>query len=236
MRALIKSIIRPIYKKLQYTSFIQAVEEEFEIQSYSGTTSRHFEYPFGIKELVSLSKKEKIQKVLDAGSYGSPFALIVASLGFKVFGIDLIPWIINFPGYTHVVADLKKLSFDENYFDVITAMSTIEHCGLPRFDEKSVKDGDIKSVKELYRVVKLGGFLILTVPFASNSALYQNKHRVYNRKTFTRLIGKFHIIKTEYFAPIIDSRTFQPCTKKQIELFKSVNGSHGVICIVAQKI
>jgi SAM-dependent methyltransferase len=235
MRNVIRQTIRPIFKTLQYTALMQAVEEEFEIQSYSGATSRHFEYPFGISELVELNKKSSIKSVLDAGSYGSPFALILAGLGFKVTGVDLIDWDIVFPNYQHVVGDLKSLPFDDNQFDAITSISTMEHLGLPRFGEKVIKDGDVMGVKDLVRVLKPGGFLVLTVPYAQNSALYQNKHRVYNKSSFKRLIGKLVVKKERFFAPIDDPRMFRPCTKQEIESFKSVNGSHGVICIIGQK-
>ena len=214
---------------------MQAVEEELEIQSYSGVNSRHFEYPFGISELLALRKKVNIEEVLDAGSYGSHFGLILASLGFKVTGIDLTPWDIEFPNYTHFIADLKALPFDDNHFDAISAISTIEHCGLPRYGDKIDKNGDILAIKEIVRVLKKGGYLILTVPYAANSSIYQNKHRVYNKRSFKKLIGKIKIIRQSFFAPVSDPRIFRPCREKQIEEFRSQNGSHGVICIVGLK-
>lgn len=236
MRNLIRQLVRQIYKSLQYTPLIQAVEEEFEIQSYSGITSRHFEYPFGIGEVVTLSKKKKINNILDAGSFGSPFGLILAELGFNVVGVDILPWDIKFPRFTQVTADLKDLPFDDNSFDVITSISTMEHCGLPRFSEKLERYGDIKGMRELYRVVKVGGYCILTVPYTGKGGLYQNKHRVYDPKTFPKLIGKFNIVKQKFFGPIIEPGVFQPCTKKEIESLVSVRGSHGVICIVLKKL
>lgn len=235
MRSIIKKLTRPIFKTLQYTPLMQAIEEELEIQSYSGVTSRHYEYPFAISELVALNKKKKITKVLDAGSYGSPLALIIASLGFNVVGVDLIPWNIEFPNYTHAVEDLKALIFGNDYFDAITAVSTMEHCGLPRFGEQKVEDGDIKAMRELYRVLKPSGYLILTVPYASNSAVYQNKHRIYDKKRFKRLIGKLVIKKQLFFTPIADPRIFKPSTKKETETFRSQNGSFGIICVVCKK-
>lgn len=235
MRTLIRKTIRKLYKALQYTPFIQSIEEEFEIQSYSGITSRHYEYPFGIGETVALSKKKKISNILDAGSFGSPFGLILAELGFNVVGVDIIPWEIKFPRFTQVLGDLKDLSFEDNTFDLVTSISTMEHCGLPRFSEKVDKAGDIKGMRELYRVIKPGGYCILTVPYAGKGGIYQNKHRVYDPKTFMKLIGKFKIVKQKFFAPVEDSRMFQPCSKEEIESLVSQRGSHGVICIVGRK-
>jgi|Napbiome12C3dose_1001474.scaffolds.fasta_scaffold00008_68 SAM-dependent methyltransferase len=235
MRSTVKKFIRPIFRKLQYTSLMQAVEEELEMQSYSGVTSRHFEYPFTISELVALSRKKKINKVLDAGSYGSPLALMIASLGFNVVGADIIPWNIQFPDYTHAVEDLKALTFKNDHFDLVTAVSTMEHCGLSRFGEQEIENGDIKGARELFRVLKPGGDLILTVPYARNYSVYQNKHRIYDKKRFKRLLGKFTIKKERFFAPIDDSRVFRPCSKREIESFRSQNGSFGVICVVCRK-
>ncbi len=235
MRSLIKNIVRPFYKKLQYTPIIQAVEEEFEIQSYLGVTSRYYEYPFGIKQVISISKKKKIESILEAGATGSVFGPILASFGFKVVGVDILPWDIKFPNFKQVLGDLKKLPFEDNSFDVVTSISTTEHCGLPRFGEELDKDGDVKCVKEFYRVIKPKGHLILTVPYAGRGGIYQNKHRVYDPKSFKRLMSKFKVIHQEFFAPVASQIDFQSSTKEKIEKMKSVNGSHGVICIVAIK-
>ncbi len=236
MRNILRSIVRFIYNKLRYTKFAEAVEEEFEMQSYSGVTSRHFEYPYGISRVVKLDKKKKVKKILDAGAFGSPFGPILASLGLNITGVDIVKWEIKFPGFKYVVGDLKKLPFKSESFDIITNISTIEHCGLPRFGEKEVKGGDVIAMQEIYRVCVKGGYCILTTPYSGKGTVFYNKHRVYDKKTFKKLIGKFRILETSFFAPISVPHVFEPCTQKQIEKIDStLIGDHGVICTVLKK-
>ncbi len=172
---------------------------------------------------------------MDAGPTGSLFPLIAASLGIKVTGIDILPWDIQFKNYTHLLADLKKIPIESNYFDLVSSISTMEHLGLPRFGETPDKDADIKGMKELIRVLKPKGHIILTVPFGK-PIIFQNKHRVYDKKALKKLIGNLKIVKQEFFAPVDNILTFRPCTQEEVFLVDTKTGTYGVNCIVAQKI
>jgi SAM-dependent methyltransferase len=63
------------------------------------------------------------------------------------------------PGYTYdsnvVNLDITSLDIEENHFDLIICNHVLEHI-----------DDDRKAMKELYRVLKLGGKAILQVPFS----------------------------------------------------------------------
>lgn len=236
IRSLIRIITRFLYRRLRYTALVQAAEEEFEIQSYSGVTSRHYEFPFGVSETVGLSKQESIKKILDAGTFGSPFGLILASLGFKVTGVDIVPWKVEFENFGFVRADLKNLPFKNDSFDCVTAISTIEHCGLPRFGEKEGPNGDLVAMREIYRVLRPRGYCLLTVPFASRYSIFLNKHRIYNSKRFKKLIYKFRTVKKKFFGPIDDRKHFRPCTLTEIkQIDPRGKGDYGIICVVLQK-
>lgn len=236
MRALLRYLIRRLYKTLQSTSFMQAIEEEFEIQSYTGVSPRNFEYPFGIREIVALNKKKKIEKILDAGSSGSIFPLTLATLGFDVTGVDIILWEIEFPGFNSIVGDLKNLPFKNYSFDAVTAISTMEHVGLARFGEKIDKNGDVKGMKELYRILKRGGYCVLTVPYGTKM-IFQNKHRIYDRDAFKNLIGKFRIEKKLFYGSIKDPGVFRPCSEEETyKIFTDKIGGYGVICALLRKV
>jgi SAM-dependent methyltransferase len=55
------------------------------------------------------------------------------------------------------VADARSLKYSEEDFDIAYSMSVIEHVG--------GQTGDSESVKEMLRVLKPGGLLMVTVPF-----------------------------------------------------------------------
>lgn len=237
IRNTIRPIARFIINKVRHTSMFLAVEEELEMYRYKGVNERYYEYPFGIKNALEFKNKSGKTKVLDAGSSDSPFGPILASLGFKVTGVDIVPWKIDYPNMEFKVEDLKKLSFKDESFDIVTAISTLEHVGLSRYGEEETSEGDAKSFEELYRVLKSNGYFILTVPYGKKYSVHQNKNRIYDKKRINTLLKKFTVKKTEFYAPIDDPEIFRPCTEKELLKWDKgfTDGQHGVICVVAKK-
>lgn len=234
---IIRNIVKIVYHAMQKTSIGRLIEEEFEMFAYSGTGSRHFEYPFALSEVIKQGKKNKIKTILDAGSYGSLLPLILASLGFKVTGADINFWEVKFPNFTAVKADLKKLKFKTGSFDCVTAVSTIEHVGLPRFREEINRDGDIDAVQELVRVLKNNGLFILTFPYAPKYKVWSNKCRFYDQARLALLTKGLKIIKKQYFGPIGGYHNFGEWTEHMANTKKfGREGGYCTICIIAKKI
>ncbi|MFH1863976.1 MAG: class I SAM-dependent methyltransferase [bacterium] len=233
----IRKLAKIVYNVMLKTSLGRIIEEEFEMFAYSGTGPRHFEYPFAISEVMERNKKKRIANILDAGSYGSLLPLILASLGFEVTGVDRNYWNVKFPGFLPARADLKKLPFKSNFFDCVTAVSTIEHVGLPRFRETIDTEGDFKAVRELVRVLKRDGCFIFTAPYASVYSVWSNKNRVYDKDRLSFLFKDLKIIKKQYFGPIGGNHNFGPWTEKKANVEKLERvGDHCVVCVVAKKI
>lgn len=90
------------------------------------------------------------------------------------------------------VADGKKLSFKTHYFDKAYSISVIEHMG---------KTGDSRAIKELARVLKPGGRLVITVPFGLNyHEIWLNK-KMYSKKTGAN--------KTFFFCRVYDKKSLE---------------------------
>jgi SAM-dependent methyltransferase len=75
-------------------------------------------------------------------------------------------------GVSYVYADLRELPFREGWFDSVVCASTIEHVGMdgriygndePRSDDPAAEQR--RALKEIRRVIRPGGRLLLTVPF-----------------------------------------------------------------------
>jgi SAM-dependent methyltransferase len=143
-------------------------------RSYDKLHSRCIEYPF------TASKLGQAERILDVGSVKAD----------RVW----INWLEQLPCEVHVTdyddnqeavflksqfhqADIRSLPLPDNYFDVVMAVSVIEHIGLaspqvnkailPSIDSK----GDVNAFREMLRVLKPSGRLIITFPFGVKAAI-----------------------------------------------------------------
>ncbi|MDF2455966.1 MAG: hypothetical protein K0R51_1959 [Cytophagaceae bacterium] len=77
-------------------------------------------------------------------------------------------------------ADLTALPFENASLSSLSCMHTVEHIGLGRYGDPLDYDGDLKAMKELARVLAIGGNLLFVVPVGNASAIHFNGHRVYH--------------------------------------------------------
>lgn len=127
-------------------------------------------------------------KALDAGCGSSVFPQFLNKLGCDVYAIDT--GIYNHDaGGVHYrrksMVDLKD--FEDNCFDYVFAMSSIEHVNAGRFAIEGMEfdTGDGQAMKELCRVLKPQGTLTLTTDFGRQyyppPGLWPSgSHRVYD--------------------------------------------------------
>ncbi|MEO0224079.1 MAG: class I SAM-dependent methyltransferase [candidate division WOR-3 bacterium] len=108
-----------------------------------------------VKRILSSFKGRN--RILDIGCGSYPKFLM--SLDFKEkFGIDKYDYDFNNYGVNFVKFDLEKnkvLPFEDNFFDVITALALIEHL------EKNVVEN---LFFEAFRILKNKGIFIITTP------------------------------------------------------------------------
>ena len=141
--------------------------------------TRYFEFKFASESLNWTS----IQSCLDISSPRLFFIFLIQKYqNIKVEGLnpdiqDLKETeqylkVLNFSHRANLVSyDATRLPYPDNYFDAITSISVIEH--IP-------EDGDSKAIKEMWRVLKSKGKLIITVPCAKNYYEEWRDNDVYN--------------------------------------------------------
>ncbi|MBF0537370.1 MAG: class I SAM-dependent methyltransferase [Nitrospirae bacterium] len=89
-------------------------------------------------------------RVLNIGAGGLLESYLRAYSNFTVTSVDIDP-----ARKPDVVMDACELQYDDRTFDLVCIMEVLEHIQSP-----------VKAVDEIYRVLKPGGKLILTTPFA----------------------------------------------------------------------
>jgi SAM-dependent methyltransferase len=141
-------------------------------------SDRYIEYNF-------VSKNLPRGKILDVGCAGSYFPLIISGLGYQVWGMDIREYSIlnklTFPYFNFLKEDITKTSLPSECFDAVSSISTIEHIGIPgRYGATVSERGDLTALKEMKRVLKKNGVLLLTFPFGEPRVI----------KPFCRIYGK----------------------------------------------
>lgn len=161
----------------------------------------HFYYTSVHKTIDALIKeysKKKNPKILDAGCGTGGLLIKLQSIG-KIYGIDNSEHAIKLAkkrGLKNIKkGSVLKIPFRPNTFDIVTCIDVLYH-------EQVTNDSE--AIKEIFRVMKVGGVLILKLPAhnwlrGTHDKVVHTRHR-YNLKEVKNLLmtGGFQIKKLSY--------------------------------------
>ena len=99
-------------------------------------TPRSREYDFVMNNIPS-----KGNRILDVGSTGSLLPLKLAKKGYEVYAVDVREYQEKHPNLTVVNTDIGNTPFSDDFFDVITCVSTIEHIGFGAYGDPKYDGG-----------------------------------------------------------------------------------------------
>ena len=172
-------------------------------------TDRYVEYPFVLENLP-----KPPCKVLDVGCSGSIFPYLISSIGYETTGIDIRNYYPT-EKFFFVKGDIKTTMFDSGHFDVITAISSLEHIGLKGIYgiTEDDMDGDFVAVKEIHRILKPGGLFLMTVPYDEKLAIKHN-HKIYTIDRIKMMLKDF---KWEYKSVQSSEAEYKVCLAKAIK-------------------
>lgn len=101
----------------------------------------------------------------------------------------------NLQGLSTGRVDLCALPFESNSITSLSCMHVIEHVGLGRYGDPIDPNGDIKSAKELIRVLAHGGDFLFVTPMAEHARIEYNAHRVYSYDLVVKLFKELEIVE-----------------------------------------
>lgn len=143
--------------------------------------TRHIEYPLCFNKL----ELNQGMRILDVGSGNSIYPVYMAHRGCVVHASDFDDFVFKIKdmsknrwfrqlidsGQLKIdVQDSRKLSYPDDFFDRVCAVSTLEH--IP-------DNGDIASMKEISRVLKKGGRAFISVEANAHPVEFYVKHKFY---------------------------------------------------------
>ena len=138
---------------------------------------------------------QKGDKILDVGAGTGRFVIPFSKKGYDTYGIDISEEMLqraknkagNLPNLHLKTANASSIAFQDNYFDFITSYRVLVH--IPDYEDV---------VKEIYRVLKPGGYTIIE---------FNNKYSLSGIGKLVRRLRKVLGIPEETDAQIVSRST-----------------------------
>lgn len=163
------------------------IQEHQYQQPYHWMLSKNVKALFDLRSQIVLTMIQPVsgKKCLDIGCGDGKFTSILATHAAEVVGIDISDRALCFakclvPNAKFLKMDATHLQFPKDFFDVVTCVDVLEH--LP-------DDCEQQAIAEMSRVLKGGGFLVVSVP-SKNKRLEEKHYRHYTVNELQTVLKK----------------------------------------------
>jgi SAM-dependent methyltransferase len=140
--------------------------------------------------------ENKPEKHVDIGS-DAKFIGIISQYVPTVM-VDIRPLTVHLPGLSFAKGSILELPFKTEEISSLSSICVIEHIGLGRYGDPIDSFGSEKAVKELIRVLAIGGNLYISVPIDNDNKVYFNAHRAFTRDYVLKLFEELTLIEEKY--------------------------------------
>lgn len=128
-----------------------------------------------MERLAKLFKKNNVHTILDLGCGTGRHLIFFANKNFNMYGLDGSPkgieiaeeWLSEEGIRVEIVCCKIEHNFpyEDNYFDTIISINVIHH---------NLIEDVLKTVKEIERVLRKGGYIFITFPYLKNNSQNDN--------------------------------------------------------------
>ncbi len=114
--------------------------------------------------------------------------------------IDIRPVQSHLPGLTNLKGNLMAIPMPDASQDCVLSLCVIEHIGLGRYGDELDPEGSLKAAKEMARVLKKGGHLLIST-MVGPSCLAFNAHRIFSVEEFLGMFPGMDVLEELYLYP-----------------------------------
>lgn len=142
--------------------------------------------------------KIKPKKVIDIGST----ALLVGIISqyTETESIDIRPIPASVPNLICRQGSVIDLPYPDSSVEYIMSLCVIEHIGLGRYGDPIDPQGPNKAAVEISRVIRPGGYLIISVPVGPPCIVF-NAHQIFSKQEFLSMFPDFEVIEEVFCNP-----------------------------------
>ena len=172
-------------------------------------TERVIEIPWALMQLPQTGT------ILDVGSCDATYLSVIQQPDRQLHCLDprdcraVVP-----PGAIFHHQSLIGNELPEHYFDAVLLLSVLEHIGLPCYGQPPFADGDQLALAEVWRLVKPGGPVVVTVPAGQSKVV--SWYRQYHPSTLHWLFGGWQTQIT-YWG--FDGKSYQTISEAEVERY-----------------
>jgi len=112
--------------------------------------------------------------------------------------IDIRPIEIELPNLFFKKGSVLNLPLKDNSINSLSSLCVVEHIGLGRYGDTLDSFGSEKAIKELKRVLKPGGILLISLPIDDQNKICFNAHRIFTRDYILELFSDMVILEEKY--------------------------------------
>jgi predicted SAM-dependent methyltransferase len=134
---------------------------------------------------------------VDIGSRVDGFVAQLIPFCKDIEYIDIRKLQADLPSLRFTQADVTKLPHENNSIQSLSSLHVIEHIGLGRYGDKVDPDGWRLALKNLQRVLAIGGQLLLAVPCGRRRVVF-HAHRIFQPSDIVETLNELELQEFSY--------------------------------------